>query len=434
MKRTLVFVLAIALMLFAAVSCAPEVPHEHEWDAGEVTTPPTCGAPGEKTYHCTGCEETKTEAIAATGAHQWDAGQVTTDPTDTTDGVRTFTCTVCGQHKTEPEPKLAICVATFAEFEQAFTDIHAEGETRTTIYLTADITWDAEKYDGSAAAKTFSPDMTGLTLNLGGHTISGVAKNAFNLTGHTFVLKNGSITGNAENDRYSININYSGTNASTSNGLKEQALAHVPESYTDSDTVWQKRIVVSDITATAMLCGYSTMEIKNCSFNGGKYRGLVMQGSSGIVENVNVLTDASASSAGLVAHSYGTVLVKGTGSVKAKFALYAANCATMILDSTAVVTASAFQTYALYVETQAKIALQSGSSLKCEPAEGKQVFYMRKGSMVEIAEGAVLKDATGAVIAKPIPAELIDSATNGSTDSTWAGHGVAPSITDNRTL
>ena len=47
---------------------------EHTWDNGTVITPATCTEAGEKTYTCTVCSATKTEAIAATGhsyAEEW---------------------------------------------------------------------------------------------------------------------------------------------------------------------------------------------------------------------------------------------------------------------------------------------------------------------------------------------------------------------------
>ena len=47
---------------------------EHTWDSGTVTTAATCTEAGEKTYTCTVCSATKTEAIAATGhsyAEEW---------------------------------------------------------------------------------------------------------------------------------------------------------------------------------------------------------------------------------------------------------------------------------------------------------------------------------------------------------------------------
>ena len=44
-----------------------DAPHVHTWDEGKVTTEPTCTKAGVKTYTCTVCKETKTEAIAALG-------------------------------------------------------------------------------------------------------------------------------------------------------------------------------------------------------------------------------------------------------------------------------------------------------------------------------------------------------------------------------
>ena len=115
----------------------------HDWGNGVVTTAPTETTPGVRTFTCTVCSQTRTEAIPATGAHdyrftttvaptctdggydlytcsgcgaterrnltdaaghKWDNGVVTTAPTETTPGVRTFTCTVCGQTRTETIP------------------------------------------------------------------------------------------------------------------------------------------------------------------------------------------------------------------------------------------------------------------------------------------------------------------------------------------
>ncbi len=111
----------------------------HSWNAGEVTTPATEDAEGVKTYTCTVCGQTKTEAIEKlphthkyntevwekdatshwhpatcehTGekkdvaAHSWNDGEVTTLATEEAEGVKTYTCTVCGQTKTEAIEKL----------------------------------------------------------------------------------------------------------------------------------------------------------------------------------------------------------------------------------------------------------------------------------------------------------------------------------------
>ena len=123
----------------------------HVWGNGVVTTAPTETTPGVRTYTCSGCDQTRTEAIPATGAHdyqftktvaptctdggydlytcsgcgaterrnltdaaghKWDGGTVTTAPTETTPGVRTFTCTVCGQTRTEAIPATGASTCT----------------------------------------------------------------------------------------------------------------------------------------------------------------------------------------------------------------------------------------------------------------------------------------------------------------------------------
>ena len=43
---------------------------EHTWNAGTVTTAPTCETDGVKTYTCNSCYDTKTEAVPALG-HKW---------------------------------------------------------------------------------------------------------------------------------------------------------------------------------------------------------------------------------------------------------------------------------------------------------------------------------------------------------------------------
>lgn len=123
----------------------------HVWGNGVVTTAPTETTPGVRTFTCSGCDQTRTETIPATGAHdyqftktvaptctdggydlytcsgcgatekrnltdaaghKWDGGTVTTAPTETTPGVRTFTCTVCSQTRTEAIPATGTSTCT----------------------------------------------------------------------------------------------------------------------------------------------------------------------------------------------------------------------------------------------------------------------------------------------------------------------------------
>lgn len=109
--------------------CGEKKQEDHKWDAGKITTEPTCNKTGVKTYTCSVCSGTKTETVAATGDHnytnwtkvnddkhegtcgcgekiqkdhKWDAGKITTEPTCKNPGVKTFTCADCKGTKTEP--------------------------------------------------------------------------------------------------------------------------------------------------------------------------------------------------------------------------------------------------------------------------------------------------------------------------------------------
>lgn len=72
-----------------------------------VDKEPTCTTVGSKSKHCSRCaEKTEVTEIAKTD-HTWDAGKVTKKATETAEGVKTYTCTVCGETKTEAIPKKA---------------------------------------------------------------------------------------------------------------------------------------------------------------------------------------------------------------------------------------------------------------------------------------------------------------------------------------
>ena len=73
--------------------------HTHTWNEGVVTTPATCTEAGVKTYTCTVCGATKTEAIEASG-HKWNETTVVY-AANGNKGTKTYTCTVCNETKTE---------------------------------------------------------------------------------------------------------------------------------------------------------------------------------------------------------------------------------------------------------------------------------------------------------------------------------------------
>ena len=66
----------------------------------EVTTTATCATNGVKTFTCHGCNDSYTETIPATGQHNY-VDKITTVATCVTIGVKTFTCSVCKDSYTE---------------------------------------------------------------------------------------------------------------------------------------------------------------------------------------------------------------------------------------------------------------------------------------------------------------------------------------------
>ncbi len=112
----------------------------HTWDAGTVTTQPTCVKTGVKTFTCVLCGAGKTESVPATGhsytdevtqptclergytthrcacgheytdsyvaalGHSWDEGRITTAPGCEAKGVKTYSCVRCDATKTESVP------------------------------------------------------------------------------------------------------------------------------------------------------------------------------------------------------------------------------------------------------------------------------------------------------------------------------------------
>ena len=76
------------------------------------TVAPTCTDGGYDLYTCSGCGATERRNLTDAAGHKWDNGVVTTAPTETTPGVRTFTCTVCDQTRTEAIPATGASTCT----------------------------------------------------------------------------------------------------------------------------------------------------------------------------------------------------------------------------------------------------------------------------------------------------------------------------------
>ena len=123
------------------------VPADHAYTS-RVTTAATCGKEGVKTFTCSVCGDSYTEAISATGAHTYDnacdadcnvcgatrtpaahvyVGEVTISATCGADGVKTYTCSVCGVSYTEAIP----ATGTHTYDNACDADCNACGGTRT---------------------------------------------------------------------------------------------------------------------------------------------------------------------------------------------------------------------------------------------------------------------------------------------------------------
>ena len=96
----------------AVIVAQTEIPAKgHSWGEGKITTAPTCENVGVKTYTCTVCKETKTEAINATGHTPVDVAE------------KPATCTEAG-HKAGT--KCSVCEAILSGMEEVPTTGHTE--------------------------------------------------------------------------------------------------------------------------------------------------------------------------------------------------------------------------------------------------------------------------------------------------------------------
>ena len=99
--------------------CGEKSYGDHNWDAGVVTTEPTCIAEGVKTFTCAQCKATKTEVVAKVD-HKFGEWEVTKDATFTEKGSKERVCTVEGCTEKETEE--------IAKLEYQVGDINGDGK------------------------------------------------------------------------------------------------------------------------------------------------------------------------------------------------------------------------------------------------------------------------------------------------------------------
>ncbi len=87
----------------------------HSYNDGVITTTPTCTENGVKTYTCTSCGYSYTETIAASGSHKWEFIEQAQEQSCTTDGIAFYLCWDCGEEKNEVSPATGHTEATVYE-------------------------------------------------------------------------------------------------------------------------------------------------------------------------------------------------------------------------------------------------------------------------------------------------------------------------------
>ena len=108
--------------------------------------------------------------------HTWDAGKVTTEPTETAEGVKTYTCTVCGATKTEAIPKLTPQGSQDSQGSQG-SQADSKGEDGTPFGKGASV----EAAEAAILALPNDNDPAGTAFGLLQLKASKVTKNSINL-------------------------------------------------------------------------------------------------------------------------------------------------------------------------------------------------------------------------------------------------------------
>lgn len=109
----------------------------HTWDSGKVTTAATCKAAGVKTFTCTACSATKTEAIAKTNSHTFGDWAQTKAPTCTENGTDSRTCSVCSKAETKDVAATGHTLGAWTTVTEATTEAKGLKKATCTVCSTA---------------------------------------------------------------------------------------------------------------------------------------------------------------------------------------------------------------------------------------------------------------------------------------------------------
>ena len=392
-----------------------------EWT---IDTPATCTDPGSKSHHCSRCtSKSDVTPIEATGhtysdewssdadnhwhaatcghdvksdvaAHTWGDWANTTPATVLAEGEDTKTCSVCGATETRPVAKLALEVSTFEEFVSAFA-IEREAGTPYTIKLTANLAWDATTYDGSDAEHTFSPDMTGITLDLNEHTISGIANKAFAPIGASFTIKNGSILLDTElTGTYLRNLSIKFADELTA------------KDYT-TEAEQAKAITIDGVTLNgALYLGDGVYIVKDCTIDTSfaKTRGICLYSGAVTVSNSTVKTNTNASGTEVALYGREAIFNLNAGTViaSANHGIQPYNNSTLVTTGDVTITAAGnyaiYTNYASYTRDDGvyKNVVTLGAGAKVTSGVNG-IFAMTFGDVYTIENGVTLTGPEGTV-------------------------------------
>ena len=130
----------------------------HSWDAGTITTQPTCTETGVKTYICTACSETKTETLTALGhsygepTYKWNEASCTAERVCSHDAGHTETETVTA---TVEKTQNATCTLDeLSTYTAGFKNTAFVTQTRGNVITAAKLGHALEHHDAKAATCT----------------------------------------------------------------------------------------------------------------------------------------------------------------------------------------------------------------------------------------------------------------------------------------
>lgn len=332
----------------------------------------------------------------------------------------------------EPVDDGLVHVSTFTQFKNGIET--AKTKELKTVVLDKDITWDAD-YNKDAA---FTPDLTGLTIDLNGHKIKDIISTAFKPSGNSFTIKNGTlalIDNSTATYQKVIMIGFSealtGKDYSTP---EEQAKAITFEGVTFEGTPY-----LGDGVFVFTDCTVRGLAQKN-------NRGLVCYSGYVTLNNSSVISQAHTDGSEVAIYVRETVLKlnNGTTVTSANHGIQAYNNSSLTTEGTVTVQCAGnfavYTNYASYTRNDGiyhnVVNIGSGTTLK---GSVKGVLAMTFGDQYTIAAGATLIGPQGTAEPKYDATSITGAVGTANTNgyigwSSGKGNSAgAATLTDNRT-